>query len=72
MDWWNSFISTEDKSSIPHLKFIVTICTDAIEKGNLPNKHFKTQSDLNGTSKELPHITQSNHNLSQLQTSPMD
>ena len=35
--------------------------------------HFKTQSDLNDTGKEIPHITQSNpKNLTQLQTSPME
>ena len=35
--------------------------------------HFKTQSDLNDTGKEIPHITQSNpNNLTQLQTSPME
>ena len=50
-----------------------TICTDDIEKANLLNTHFKTQSDLNDTGKELPHITRSNpNNLSQLQTKPME
>ena len=35
--------------------------------------HFKTQSDLSDTGKEIPHITQSNpNNLTQLQTSPME
>ena len=34
-----------------------TICTDDIEKANFLNTHFKTQSDLNDTGKELPHIT---------------
>ena len=35
--------------------------------------HFKLQSDLNNTGKEIPHITQSNpNNLTQLQTSPME
>ena len=35
--------------------------------------HFKTQSDLNDTGKEIPYITQSNrNNLTQLQTSPME
>ena len=73
-DWWKTlktFISTQDKSSIPPLKS--TICTDDIEKANPLNMHFKTQSDLNDTGKEIPHITQSNpNNLTQLQTSPME
>ena len=35
--------------------------------------HFKKQSDLNDTGKEIPHITQSNpNNLTQLQTSPLE
>ena len=46
----------------PPLKINDTICTGDIEKANLLNMHFKTQSDLNDTGKEIPHITQSNPN----------
>ena len=74
-DWWKtlkSFISTKDTSSIPPLKIDDTICTHDIENANLLNMHSKTQSDLNDSCKELPHITQSNPNKTQLQTSPME
>ena len=73
MEDFKDIITTQDKSSIPPLKINDTICTDDIEKANLLNMHFKTQSDLNDTGKEIPHITQSNpNNLTQLQTSPME
>ena len=66
-------ISTQDKSSIPPLKINDTICIDDIEKANLLSMHFKTQSNLNDTGKEIPNITQSSpNNLTQLQTSPME
>ena len=54
----------------PFLKINDTICIDDIGKANLLNMHFKTQSNLNDTGKEISHITQSNpKNLTQLQTS---
>ena len=73
-DWWKTlktFISNNDKSPIPPLKDNDTIYADDNEKANLLNVYFKTQSDLNDTNKEVPHINITNHNrLSTIQTTP--
>ena len=73
-DWWKTlktFISNNDKSPIPPLKDNDTIYADDNEKANLLNAYFKTQSDLNDTNKEVPHINITNHNrLSTIQTTP--
>ena len=73
-DWWKTlktFISNNDKSPIPPLKDNDMIYADDNEKANLLNAYFKTQSDLNDTNKEVPHINITNHNrLSTIQTTP--
>ena len=72
-DCWKTlktFISTQDKASLPPLKENDTIYTDVKERANLLNSYFKTQSDLNDAGKKLPHHTIKRKHLDTIRNNP--